>query len=587
MLNRLELHGYRGFEAHEMDLRQLSVIVGHNNAGKSTIVEVLRIFSIITERLGGLNFHDPPAWTNLPLACRGLSPSLDGLGIQFSTISHRYGEDPASAKATFTGGESIDLFVDSEGRCFAVLRDSKSAVIATKGRATRNNFPSIQVLPQISPLDSEETILNPDYIRRNMSSPLASRHFRNQLKLLNPAYLQFRQLAQDSWPGIQILQLEGAKAEVVGGALRLFVRDRDFVAEIGLMGHGLQMWLQTVWFLSRTNAGATVVLDEPDVYMHPDLQRRLIRLVKNRFRQVVITTHSVEIVADLDPAEILIVDRSQNRSRFADTLPAVQSLIERIGGVHNVHLARLWHSQRFILVEGDDLSYLKAVHDKLYPQSSVPFDDIPNSSIGGWDGWPFAVGQSMFARNSLGQTLRVYCILDCDYHVPEELQERRDDARRRNVELYIWGRKEIENYFIIPTVIARVVCARAPEHNVGNISRTVEDRIHQIVTALRDIVFDGFATRFRDRNPKGNVAEANRQARELLEGMFHDPESALACVSGKEVLRQLSAWLHKKYGRGVSLRDILREIRAAEVPTEIQEVIAAIEHAGPFKRAAV
>ena len=118
MLNRLELHGYRGFEAHEMDLRQLSVIVGHNNAGKSTIVEVLRIFSIITERLGGLNFHDPPAWTNLPLACRGLSPSLDGLGIQFSTISHRYGEDPASAKATFTGGESIDLFVDSEGPVF-------------------------------------------------------------------------------------------------------------------------------------------------------------------------------------------------------------------------------------------------------------------------------------------------------------------------------------------------------------------------------------------------------------------------------------------------------------------------------------
>ena len=109
------------------------------------------------------------------------------------------------------------------------------------------------------------------------------------------------------------------------------------------------------------------------------------------------------------------------------------------------------------------------------------------------------------------------------------------------MELYIWGRKEIENDFIIPTVIARVVCARAPEHNVENISRTVEDRIHQIVTALRDIVFDGFATRFRDRNPKGNVAEANRQTRELLEGMFHDPESALACVSGKEVLRQLSA----------------------------------------------
>jgi hypothetical protein len=74
---------------------------------------------------------------------------------------------------------------------------------------------------------------------------------------------------------------------------------------------------------------------------------------------------------------------------------------------------------------------------------------------------------------------------------------------------------------------------------------------------------------------------------QLLEGVFHDPERALACVSGKEVLRQLSAWLHKEYGRGVSLRDILREIRAVEVPREIQEVVDAIEHASPFRRAAV
>lgn len=165
MIQRLEFHGYRGFEVHEFALRPLSVIVGYNNAGKSTIVEALRIFSIVTERIGGLNFRDPPPWTELPLAQRGVSPSLDGLGIHFAAISHRYGNDPASATATFTTGESIHLLVDSEGRSFAVLRDSEGTVIKTKGRATRANFPSIQVLPQISPLDSEEKILSEDYIR--------------------------------------------------------------------------------------------------------------------------------------------------------------------------------------------------------------------------------------------------------------------------------------------------------------------------------------------------------------------------------------------------------------------------------------
>lgn len=70
------------------------------------------------------------------------------------------------------------------------------------------------------------------------------------------------------------------------------------------MGHGLQMWLQIVWFLARAARNATVVLDEPDVYMHPDLQRRLLTLVRNRFAQLLIATHSIEIVSDVDSRSI-------------------------------------------------------------------------------------------------------------------------------------------------------------------------------------------------------------------------------------------------------------------------------------------
>jgi hypothetical protein len=33
------------------------------------------------------------------------------------------------------------------------------------------------------------------------------------------------------------------------------------------MGHGLQMWLQTMWFLARVGYAACAILDEPDVYM--------------------------------------------------------------------------------------------------------------------------------------------------------------------------------------------------------------------------------------------------------------------------------------------------------------------------------
>ncbi|PYS69901.1 MAG: hypothetical protein DMF73_13950 [Acidobacteria bacterium] len=43
MLTKLILRNFRGFENHELPLRETTVIVGRNNAGKSTVVEALRL----------------------------------------------------------------------------------------------------------------------------------------------------------------------------------------------------------------------------------------------------------------------------------------------------------------------------------------------------------------------------------------------------------------------------------------------------------------------------------------------------------------------------------------------------------------
>ena len=117
-------------------------------------------------------------------------------------------------------------------------------------------------------------------------------------------FAEFKALAEETWHGLSIETITEAVTKE-GTLLSLPVRDGDFVAEVGWMGHGLQMWLQTIWFLARTSTDSTVVLDEPDVYMHPDLQRKLFRLTRGRFRQCIVATHSVEIMAEADPGNIL------------------------------------------------------------------------------------------------------------------------------------------------------------------------------------------------------------------------------------------------------------------------------------------
>lgn len=318
----------------------------------------------------------------------------------------------------------------------------------------------VEIMPQVAPVERDESLLSADHVRRNLSSALAPRHFRNQIHLLCDQLPRFKALAEQTWRGLQVqdLSVSGSSGSKT---LSLLVRNDDYVAEIATMGHGLQMWLQTMWFLARVDEAATVILDEPDVYMHPDLQRRLIRHLRQTRRQIVVTSHSVEIMSEVNPEEILVLDRQNPRSSFASTFPAAQKLLDHVGSAHNLQLARLWHAKRSLLVEGDDFRLLSDLFDVLHPEDRDGLAAIPHMSIGGWNGFPYAVGSSMFLRNAGGDQISVYCLLDADYHTPTQKAARKDQAVRSDVRLHIWSRKEIENYLLNAHAIQRAIENRA------------------------------------------------------------------------------------------------------------------------------
>jgi predicted ATP-dependent endonuclease of OLD family len=347
------------------------------------------------------------------------------------------------------------------------------------------------------------------------------------------------------------------------------------------MGHGLQMWLQTIWFLSRTPADSTVVLDEPDVYMRPDLQRKLFRLTRGRFRQCIVATHSVEIMAEADPSNILIIDKKERRSLYANNEPGVQILIDQIGRIHNVHLARLWSAKKFLLVEGKDISLLKHFHSTLFPDVELPLDAVPALSIGGWSGWPYAVGSSMALKNAVGDRITKYCILDCDYHSNEEIQERYVEAQDRGVNLYIWSRKEIENFLLHPKAIRRVLAARIRTGEIPS-EKELRQKLLEICEGERRAIEDAFASAQMQTNRKLEVSTVNQRARVHVEKIWRSEDARLAIASGKNLLSELSKWTQEKFGVAFGPPAIARQIRQSEIPPEMTEVIAAIEEGSGF-----
>ena len=581
MLSELHLKNYRGFSDHILKFKDINLVVGKNNAGKSTITEAIRLLSIVTARYKNLRFSGPPHDLHVPRQSPGVSPSLRGLDVDLLYVCHKYGEPPAIIEGTFSTRERISIYLSSEGHAFAVIRDRNGRIAKSQSDVRRINLPPLNVLPQIGPILPEEKLLTEEYVRGNIWSALAPLHFRNQLYRLNKHFDDFRELAQDTWPHLRVRDLELQRTES-GVVLTLYVQDGPFVAEIGSMGHGLQIWLQTIWFLSRIRPGDTIILDEPDVYLHADLQRRLIRHLLSRPNQLVVATHSVEIMSEVQPESVLIVDRMRDRSSFATSMPAVQSLIDRIGTVHNIQLARLWHARRLLLVEGKDVPLLKKFQNVLYPDSEHPIDTIPNMPIGGWGGWNYAVGSAMLLRNSVGDSILTYCILDSDYHTEAQVQERFDDAKKKKVHLHVWSRKEIENYFLIPNAISSAIIRNAFRPIEEPTPEIIFRKLVSLANEFRDEVHEHISNHiFLEDRSKG-VRKSMRIASRFLNDVWKSEEAKLAIVPGKRLISRLSEWSQSEYGVSLNPAKIARNMKREDVPSEISEVLSAIEGVRPF-----
>ncbi|MCU1300698.1 MAG: hypothetical protein JWQ87_982 [Candidatus Sulfotelmatobacter sp.] len=578
MLRQLRLQNFRCFDDHSILFESGVVVVGKNNAGKSSLIEALRLVAAVVNRKRA-TFCSAPKWLELPPFRTGIAPGISHLGLNLSAVFHRYGSPPSIITAKFEGGAVVTLYVGLEQTLFATIHENADW-INTPAKFLALRLPWISVLPQIGPLLTEEYWLIDDTIVPQLNSRLASRHFRNQLARMDLEFKGFKQLAEETWQGLRVDPIDKAGTKD-GILLSLPVRDGDFVAEVGWMGHGLQMWLQTIWFLSRTPPDNTVVLDEPDVYMHPDLQRKLYRLTRSRFRQCVIATHSVEIMAEADPSNILIIDKRERRSRYANNEPSVQLLIDQIGGIHNVHLARLWSARKFLLVEGKDISLLKQFHALLFPDAELPLDAIPALPIGGWSGWHYAVGSSMTLKNAVGDRITTYCILDSDYHSEGEIRERYEDAKRRGVNLHVWSRKEIENFLVQPRSIRRVLTSRVKGHEVPS-QIELNNKILEICERERRSVEDGMASALIQANRKLDLISANKSARARVDEMWKVENNRPMLVSGKDLLARLSEWTQKEFGAAFGAPAIARHSTVNDIDPELASIIRAIEGGSDF-----
>lgn len=561
MIKSLNIKNFRCYTNTTIHFNGTSIIVGKNNAGKSTMIEALKIVSSVTRKYKTARFVFAPDWVDK--STYGISPNVENMNISDRGIFHMYGAAPAVIEAEFYNGTSIIAYVGEGLDVFAILYDSDGCPIINSKQAKNVEIPLIEVLPQISPVLDNEKIINKKTVDGNRATRLASRNFRNQLFYYEEAFPTFKRLVESTWESLRVSPIE-SYYEGDGRILQLFVRVNNFEAEIGWMGHGLQMWIQTMWFVSQCPSNAIVVLDEPDVYMHADLQRRLIRLITPMFPQLIIATHSLEIIEEVTSDCIIPIDAKKNEIWSIGNEVSLLSLSKQLGSPLNIDLARIFISNKFIIWNTDDVSrkVLSAFQSVLLPQDLHPLINFPKAFINGWCEWDkMAMVAELFATNKM--TLELFCIMNPDFHTKSEIIEYKNKANKNGIKIHVWNKTEIENYAINANAIFRYISNNRQKGIV------TENIVNDTIQSIAEDMIDDIIKFSIDNSPKA----LTKAEKEELCKRYKIPFDTL---SGRDFFNVLSSWTQKEYGISISARQVIPYFKVNEVPTEISNVIMKI-----------
>ena len=557
MLEKIQFINYKCFEDATIPLREITIAVGKNNAGKSTMIEGLRLIALAIKSGKKHNYKDlPPIFQQRNKKSKKLN--LDSLKIDLRTVSHFYKEDIISKIiGYFNDKNKIEIYI-SDDVAYACYYDKSGRNIKSANKFLVSSFSRVEILPQIGLIKEEERQLAGSTIVNGRDTYLSSRHFRNEIldeKTKDiTVYEEFCQLAEQTWQGLKVKELIAPSRGFIGDStppIQLMIEADRFTSEIGYMGSGLQMWLQIIWFICKSAESETVILDEPDVYMHPDLQRSLVKIVKNRFKQVIIASHSVEILSEVNPENVLMIDKSKQTMKFSSDIISVQNTLEDLGSSQNITLLRIANSKKCIFVENSsDLKILNKIYEKCYPENNDSLLTLPFVELKGASNLPQAFGLSkLFAGETKG-SIQVKCILDRDYFPQTWLDKKIFEAKDADLNLKFWNKKEIENYFLIP----KVLFAISGMENEIIFYQYLDKKIDE---NFKDEVADSLSTKLKELNSKWDIVKANSEARKIRDKSWNTLEEKLSIIGGKKALTMIRAWFQSEFKRSCSIDDII------------------------------
>lgn len=357
----VRFRNYKAFRHYSVALTPFNVLVGPNNSGKSTILGAFRILAEGMRKARARN----PEYITLPDGDQwGYRVSLEDLPVSTENIFNDYDDSiPATVDFRLSNGNELRLVFPEVGSCLLFCRP-KSRIVQTTSAFRREYDASVGFVPVLGPVEHEEPLYQKEAARQALLTHRASRNFRNIWYHYPENFDRFRGLLRSTWPGMDV---EPPKVDYGSGKPKLFMfcPEERYPREIYWAGFGFQVWCQMLTYIVGAQQDALLVIDEPDIYLHSDLQRQLVSLLESLGPDILIATHSTEIITESEPGDLVVINkRTQSAQRLRDP-SQLQRVFDALGSNLNPTLTQLAKCRRAVFVEGKDFQILSGYARRL------------------------------------------------------------------------------------------------------------------------------------------------------------------------------------------------------------------------------
>ncbi len=573
MISSIYFENFKVLEKFSISIKNFNILVGINNSGKSTILDALRILQ------GAYRYASryKPKYINLPNNSTVLGWEIpdSSIPIQLVNVQTDLSDEPAIIKYKFNKKKHLIIHLYKERQ--TILSFDYDGELPKTAVAFRKLFNlNLAIVPTLAPFETDEDLVDEQYLNRWSGSRRASRLFRNIWYQYPEEFDKFRSKVESTWEGMSISEPE--KPEMFSKKLTMFFQENRITREISWAGFGFQVWLQLLTHIIKNRNADIIVIDEPEIYLHPDLQHKILGILMETESIILLATHSSEIINEAEPNEVLVVDRSYRSARRLNNLSGLQNASDLIGSNQNINLTRLARGKKILFVEGKDIKLLNKLAKVANYSGLLEKTNLTVIPIEGFSQNERVSGTKWTFSKIISEDIKIMALFDRDYRCNEEIEDFEKRLGKYASYVHVLSRKEIENYLLSIKPIEKAINANLRKRSERT-NKEVEEFSVEDIKALLLKISDDFKTdvssqlaanRYRYLANKGlDLATFIKEEQKQFEIDWNNLDYRLKIIPGKEFITTLNTYLQADFKISITYSQISSNMQNSDIDDDI------------------